>query len=274
MLLLLYLLAVEFTPSGGDFIRMALFLVLPTLLLRLRSSKAKPFDLFQILSILAIWVPVELDLFLLFIDQVFPNFNLSTTLSDFYLLPEVNAQLIAGIEIPLQTLIALLLALYLFLIRHPIDRIGFSFRISSQDLKFALIGLMGFIIVGLPIGLGIGFISFNPDLPTLVDLIFGIIGGYLLTALMEEVLFRGIIQNLLTKRMSKNLIALAISSAIFGLAHLNNVTPRYPIPNWGYVLMASMAGLAYGWVWQKSGKVTVSAITHMLVNLIWGIVFS
>jgi membrane protease YdiL (CAAX protease family) len=91
---------------------------------------------------------------------------------------------------------------------------------------------------------------------------------------MEEVLFRGIIQNLLTMRVSNNLVVLGASSIIFGIAHLNNTTPGYPIPNWGYVLMATLAGLAYGWVWQKTGKVTVSAITHMLVNLLWGLVFS
>lgn len=274
LLLLPYLLAVEFRPSGGDFLRMVLFLILPTLLLRLRSSRAKSFDFLQVLSILAIWVPVETDLFLLFIDQIFPIFNLSTTLTDFYLLPEVNARLVTGVELPIQTLIALLLALYLFLIRHPLNRIGFSFRFNFEDLKIALIGLAGFVIVGLPVGLGIGFISFNPEIPTLVDLIFGLLGGYLLTALMEEVLFRGIIQNLLTMRVSNNLVVLGASSIIFGIAHLNNTTPGYPIPNWGYVLMATLAGLAYGWVWQKTGKVTVSAITHMLVNLLWGLVFS
>jgi membrane protease YdiL (CAAX protease family) len=40
-----------------------------------------------------------------------------------------------------------------------------------------------------------------------------------------------------------------------------------------YVVMATLAGLAYGWVWMRTRKVTASAITHMLVNLIWVTVF-
>jgi membrane protease YdiL (CAAX protease family) len=39
------------------------------------------------------------------------------------------------------------------------------------------------------------------------------------------------------------------------------------------VLMAALAGLAYGWVWRRTRKVTASALTHMLANLLWGIVF-
>lgn len=273
ILLVPYLLAVEFKPSFDDLLRMIIFLALPTLLLRLRGRQKKPFDVFHILTILAIWIPIETDLFLLFPDQLLPNLDLSSTLSDLYLLPEVSAVLVPGVDLPIQTLIALLLALYLFLIRHPLEGIGFTFRISFQDMKAAIIGLTAFALVGMPIGLIIGFIELNPKSPPVDELIAAIMGGYLLVALMEEVLFRGIIQNLISKRININLIGPMIAAVIFGMAHLNNATPGYPVPNWGYVLMASMAGLAYGWVWNKTRKVTVSAITHMLVNLIWGVVF-
>jgi membrane protease YdiL (CAAX protease family) len=37
--------------------------------------------------------------------------------------------------------------------------------------------------------------------------------------------------------------------------------------------MATLAGLAYGWVWWRTRKVTVSAVTHTLVNALWGTVF-
>lgn len=63
------------------------------------------------------------------------------------------------------------------------------------------------------------------------------------------------------------------ASTIFGLAHLNNTSAGFSIPNWAYALMATMAGVAYGWVWVRTSKVTASALTHMLVNLIWGTFF-
>ena len=129
-------------------------------------------------------------------------------------------------------------------------------------------------LIGLPVGLLMGFLRFNPTMPILVDFIGGILAGYLLVALIEEVLFRGVIQNLIAKRFKNNTAALIIASMIFGLAHLNNATQGFPTPNWAYVLMATLAGLAYGWVWQRTEKVTASAMTHMMVNLIWGIVLT
>jgi membrane protease YdiL (CAAX protease family) len=38
-----------------------------------------------------------------------------------------------------------------------------------------------------------------------------------------------------------------------------------------YAMMATLAGLAYGWTWRKTGKVTGSAVVHTTVNFIWGI---
>jgi membrane protease YdiL (CAAX protease family) len=37
--------------------------------------------------------------------------------------------------------------------------------------------------------------------------------------------------------------------------------------------MASLAGLAYGWTWRKTGRITAAAIVHATVNFVWGILF-
>jgi membrane protease YdiL (CAAX protease family) len=140
-------------------------------------------------------------------------------------------------------------------------------------LRNAMTGLTIFTVVGLPLGLGMGFLQFNLVIPGLLDFLVNVLAGYLLVALIEEVLFRGVIQNLLITRIGNERVGLAIGSIIFGMAHLNNSTTGFPEPNWAYVLMATIAGLAYGWVWMRTKRVTASAITHMLVNLVWDIVF-
>jgi len=38
--------------------------------------------------------------------------------------------------------------------------------------------------------------------------------------------------------------------------------------------MATLAGLAYGWTWRKTGKITASAVVHATVNFVWGILLS
>ncbi|MHA2294553.1 MAG: CPBP family intramembrane glutamic endopeptidase [Candidatus Hodarchaeales archaeon] len=59
--------------------------------------------------------------------------------------------------------------------------------------------------------------------------------------------------------------ALVLSSILFGWAHFEDVR---------YILLASIAGLAYGWTYWKTQKIVPAAMVHMLVNGIWGILFS
>lgn len=273
-LLIPFLMASNFQPELGDLLRVLIFLAVPTLLLQVRSNQKKPSDLLQVIAILAIWVPIEPDLFVLVVDFFIPNVDLSSLLSNLSLLPSVDAVLLPGVRLPVHTLTAVALALYLFLVRHPVQGVGFTFQLGWRDIRNALSGLLAYSVLGLPLGLGIRFLHYNPALPGVLDLILGALGGYLLIALIEEVLFRGLILNLLSERIENKGVALVIASFVFGLAHLNNTTAGYSTPNWAYALMATMAGVAYGWVWLRTGKVTASAITHMLVNLVWGTFFT
>jgi membrane protease YdiL (CAAX protease family) len=96
--------------------------------------------------------------------------------------------------------------------------------------------------------------------------------GYLFTALPAELLFRGLIQQGFERLYPKaRIVTLVIPALIFGLARLNDATPGFPAPNWLYGVMAALAGLAYGVVWRRTGKITASAITNALVTFIWGL---
>jgi membrane protease YdiL (CAAX protease family) len=75
----------------------------------------------------------------------------------------------------------------------------------------------------------------------------------------EEFLFRGLIQNLLSRWLGVPL-GLALASVVFGLSHLPD--PRYAV-------LATIAGVAYGWVYLRTEKVTASAVTHALVDTVW-----
>jgi membrane protease YdiL (CAAX protease family) len=84
------------------------------------------------------------------------------------------------------------------------------------------------------------------------------------TALPEEILFRSLIQNLLMLRFGASTRTLLIAAVIFGAAHLDN-GPQ-PLPNWRYMILATIAGVAYGIVFRKSSTVLSSATLHMLVD--------
>jgi membrane protease YdiL (CAAX protease family) len=66
--------------------------------------------------------------------------------------------------------------------------------------------------------------------------------------------------------------ALRMAALVFGVSYVNNTTAHHAPTNWPYVFLTTLGGLAYGWVWRKTGKITASALTHTLVNFTWGVV--
>lgn len=86
------------------------------------------------------------------------------------------------------------------------------------------------------------------------------------TALPEEILFRGLIQNCLMQKFGANTRTLLLAALIFGCAHLDNGPG--PLPNWRYMILATIAGCAYGKVFEKSSSVFASAALHALVNTV------
>ncbi len=270
-LLLPMLMATRFQPAPTVLMAFLLYLALPTFLLRIRPSSHRPMDWLHALVIVSIWLPLEPDLFAMPFERVGAD-RLGAWVS-LLALPDVSAPLLPGLNLPIHTLTGVLLALYLFLIRHPLQGIGFDFRFRLKDIGYALAGWGLFGIVGVPLGLSMGFLRLHFVSPPWTEFLAMVIGGYLLIALAEEILFRGIIQNLFLQRWGQWPAALAAAALVFGASHLNNATPGFAEPNWAYMLMATLAGLAYGWVWWKTGRVTASALTHMAVNLMWGVFF-
>ena len=272
LLLLPMLLATGFRPSPATLLAFLLYLAFPVVLFRFRPDDHRPMGIIHILILLGIWLPLEPSLFAMPF-QGWLGVNAGAWVHALAL-PAVRATLLPGVELPIDKLTGVLLALYLFLIRHPLARMGFDFRFHLKDVGFAVASWMLFAVVGIPLGLGMGFLQVNVEIPPWSELLAMVLGGYLLIALPEELLFRGIIQNLLTQRWGNWVAGLLAAALIFGASHLNNATPGFPEPNWAYMIMATLAGLAYGWVWWRTGRVTASALTHMSVNLAWGILFA
>jgi membrane protease YdiL (CAAX protease family) len=161
--------------------------------------------------------------------------------------------------------IAILLALVLFLGFRCVPGLQFNLPRHARDYWLPLAGFACVAPVLAIVGIAIGFIP-PPHLPTqsagrmisAVGLIF--IG----TALPEEILFRSLIQNMLMLRFGANVRTLLLAAFIFGCAHLDN-GPQ-PLPNWRYMILATIAGVAYGAIFRKASTVLSSAALHMLVD--------
>jgi len=161
--------------------------------------------------------------------------------------------------------IAILLGLTLFLVFQPIGGMKFNLPRGWRDIWLPLAAFAVTAPVLVAVGIAIGFIP-PPHLPVqpagkMAEAVGIIFAG---TALPEEILFRALIQNLMMQRFGATTRTLFCASFIFGCAHLDN-GPQ-PLPNWRYMILATIAGLAYGRVFQKSSSVVSSAMLHMMVD--------
>lgn len=147
----------------------------------------------------------------------------------------------------------------LFLLGFGLERIASwadwrrMFR-SAAPIAGALIGTL------MLAALAIGYVRFDSKFPAeswlwlWVNLCF--------TCLAEEALFRGFVQTQLQRLWSRtrggNGLALAVAAMLFGVAHAAGGI--------AYVALATLAGLGYGWVFQRTGRIEASILTHFALN--------
>jgi membrane protease YdiL (CAAX protease family) len=159
-------------------------------------------------------------------------------------------------------------ALYLYLVVRGIEGMGYSLVPGGKSFLIAAREWALFAPFGIGLGLALKFIAFHPRLPSPGHVAAAVMVIFLLTAVPEELFFRGILQNLLEPRLGRN-GALVLTSMLFGLSHFH----KGAMFNWRYVLLAAIAGIFYGRAWSAERKIVTSAMTHTAVDVIWGLWF-
>ena len=177
----------------------------------------------------------------------------------YHMLPHVPVPAPDGFDAA--RLVGVVAGLYLFLVGRPTSAVGYTWSVTARDLATALLAFVAFAAIALPIGLGTHFLVWHPKPGWGNDALQPIV-IYLITAIPEEFLFRGLIQNFLMRWFGRG-GGLVLASGIFGLSH-------YPDPR--YIVLATFAGGAYGWVYLRTGKITASGVTHALVDAVWVVI--
>jgi hypothetical protein len=167
-------------------------------------------------------------------------------------------------------LLAIDAGLVAFIVWNGTPNVGFRFEVDRTYIRAGLASFVMFAVIAIPLGFAIDFIHYSFTLKKLYSAIPVFAGIFLFTALPEEFLFRGLIQNWLERVTRRRVVSLVIAALIFGASHLNNGPP---IPNYRYCLMATIAGIFYGSAWSATGSLMASALTHALVDTVWSVVF-
>jgi uncharacterized protein len=160
-------------------------------------------------------------------------------------------------------------ALAAFVLIRRFNGIGYSIGWGNRWSFYVFASFLVFGAIAIPLGTGMRFIQFAPRWQEAATLPVVGITIFFFTAWPEEFLFRGLLQNLLTRSTKSEFSGWWTASVLFGFSHITNLG----FPNWRYVILASIAGLFYGWTWRKSGSICASAIVHALVDTIWHFLF-
>lgn len=172
-------------------------------------------------------------------------------------------------------------ALYCYLVVKPIDGIGYDLVPRVSDVKTGLREFLFYAPCVIPLGLLLGFLRFHHEMPRPFMVPAGWIFTFIFVALPEELFFRGLVQNLLERRVARN-VALLVASILFGLSHFNkhaggrfllHFAGHTMLFNWRYVLLATIAGLFYGRAWREKRRLFASSITHASVDTVWSLWF-
>jgi membrane protease YdiL (CAAX protease family) len=155
-------------------------------------------------------------------------------------------------------------ALYLYLVVRKIEGVGYSFVPSVSAFRIGAREWLFFAPFAFGIGFALHFISFYPRVHSIAHIAAGILVTFLLTAVPEELFFRGILQNLLEPHMGR-VRALALASVLFGLSHFHKGAAF----NWRYIVLAAIAGVFYGRAWREKRQLLASSTTHTMVDVVW-----
>ncbi len=159
-------------------------------------------------------------------------------------------------------------ALYLYLVVRGIEGVGYSFIPKASSFAIGVREWLYFLPFGVGLGFALHFISFYPRVHSAAHIAANILVTFLLTAVPEELFYRGLLQNLLEPHLGK-IRALAVASVLFGLSHFHKGATF----NWRYVLLAAIAGVFYGRAWRARHQLLASSVSHTLVDVVWSLWF-
>lgn len=141
--------------------------------------------------------------------------------------------------------------------------------INEWKAMFQKSYLISIITVTASISLALIFGYINLDI-TLVSAYFAWAWANLLfTCVAEEMLFRGFVQRHLLSLTGKEAYKISIVifvGILFGLAHFAGGTT--------YVILASVAGIGYGYAYYRTGRIESAILTHFLLNSVHFVFFT
>lgn len=134
---------------------------------------------------------------------------------------------------------------------------------------FKAVWPVSMVTVGVTLSLAAGFHYIVPDVKVGGVLLLWAWGNLFFTCVAEEMLFRGMAQRCLSTINSAKayqVFVVILVGALFGLAHAGG--------GYTYVMLATVAGIGYGYAYYRSGRIEAAILTHFLLNAVHAVLFT
>lgn len=126
----------------------------------------------------------------------------------------------------------------------------------------------GTIVLLMALSLAGGYVRFDPKIPAITGL--WLAANLLSTCLAEEAVFRGFVQAELARAWRHlprgEWLALLAAAVLFGVAHAAGGIL--------YVTLATLAGIGYGWAYQRTRRIEAAILTHFALNALHFFLFT
>jgi uncharacterized protein len=156
---------------------------------------------------------------------------------------------------------------------RKMEGIGFGFWPSRREWNIGFVHFLLFLPAGFILGTTLKFLhpkNVTPASKAAALVLLTFFGTLWVLAALEEVFFRGLLQQMLCRRLRSDVGGLVVASIIFGSAHLG----YHQFPNWTLAIIATVLGLFCGSAYLRSGSVRASMVTHALTVTIWKVFLS
>jgi membrane protease YdiL (CAAX protease family) len=162
-------------------------------------------------------------------------------------------------------LLVIVVASWCWVFVRPVPGLGYNFSASAGTVRAVILNFACFALIAVPASMAMRFAVWHPRWAGLQPFLVSYAEILIFIAWLEELLFRGFLQSLLSSTLQSTRLGQLVASLAFGFSHVLLA----PAPNWRYVILASVAGWLYGAEFRQSGNLLGPALTHALVDTAW-----
>ena len=161
------------------------------------------------------------------------------------------------------------LAVLTLMLARKVPETGYGFLPASKDWRIGILHFLYFLPIGFGIGISIQAVRWSPTHDAW-KVAASFLGWLFVLSLLEEFLFRGVLQQWMEAWTNSRQLALALTSVVFGAMHLW----FRQFPNWKWMIVAGVMGWFCGRARNQAGSIRAAMVTHTLVITAWRSLFA